>query len=127
MIGAAVAAAAFLTIPALAQNAGGGQSAAATCTSGGLKYAAGEYACVPACHGERRLVRCDARTYGSTTTLGIWTFVSDVCPSAMIEKSPWPNDWTLLPTTAEMTPLPVVVNFSGIAPEIAPKIGSHWN
>ena len=33
---------------------------AAVCQNSGRDYKVGEYACIPACHGQRRLARCDA-------------------------------------------------------------------
>ena len=93
---------------------------AAVCTSAGNTYSAGDYACIPACHGQRRLARCDA--VGQSAS---WTYVSNACPSAMI-NAPWPSDWSELPAATDMTPLPVTVRMSAIDPKIAPLIGSHY-
>ncbi len=91
-----------------------------TCSSAGNTYQAGDYACIPACHGQRRLARCDAAGQA-----GAWTYVSNSCPSAMI-NAPWPSDWSALPTVTDMTPLPVPVRMSAIDARIAPLIGSHY-
>jgi hypothetical protein len=110
------------------------QNSRAACMSGGVTYIAGEYACIPACHGQRRLARCDTSVssipqndHGATTTAGaIWTYISDACPSVMIINQPWPSDWNEVPVATNMTPVPVKVILSAISPEIAPKVGSHW-
>jgi hypothetical protein len=122
---------AFTATTALAQDAQ--QKTAAVCTSGGVTYAAGEYACIPACHGQRRLARCDVTVPSSaqgsaaqSTQSATWTYVSDACPSAMIINPPWPSDWSETPLATDMTPLPVKVIMSAISPAIAPKVGSHW-
>jgi len=124
-IGAALALV-FLAGPASAQGQSL-QNSGPTCVTGGVQYAAGEYACIPVCHGARRLARCDTYTSAFQGDRATWTYVSDACPSVMIIRPLWPNDWTQLPVEAAMTPKPVTVNLSGIAPEIAPLIGSHWN
>ena len=90
------------------------------CTSAGNTYSAGDYACIPACHGQRRLARCDV--VGQSAS---WTYVSNACPSAMI-NAPWPSDWSPVPSATDMTPLPVNVRMSAIDPKIAPLIGSHY-
>jgi len=87
------------------------------CTNAGIQYQPGEYACIPACHGQRRLARCD-----TVAERASWTYVSDACPSAMIINPPWPSDWTELPVASAMTPIPLVVNLSAIDPQIAPRI-----
>ncbi len=125
---AVILAAAFAAGPAAAQNAPSQPpqapaNAVQSCTSGGLTYQVGEYACLPACHGERRLAQCEVSV---TTKQPLWTYVSDGCPSAMIINPPWPSDWTETPVATNMTPLPVKVNMSAISPAIAPRIGSHW-
>jgi hypothetical protein len=91
-----------------------------TCTSAGNTYQLGDYACLPACHGRRRLARCDA-----VGQAGSWTYVSNACPSAMI-NTPWPASWTQLPVATAMTPIPVSVHMSAIDPGIAPLVGSHY-
>jgi hypothetical protein len=92
------------------------QDASLICRNAGNEYKVGEYACIAACHGQRRLARCDA-----IATAATWTYVSDACPSAMIVPE-WPSDWSELPAIAAMTPIPVDVNMSAIAPAIAQKI-----
>ncbi len=98
----------------------GGAGSSTVCLSAGNTYQAGDYACIPACHGQRRLARCDAN--GQTAS---WTYVSNACPSAMI-NAPWPSDWSQLPAATDMTPLPVAVRMSAIDPKIAPLVGSHY-
>lgn len=93
------------------------QNATLVCTNAGVQYSVGEYACIPACRGQRRLARCD-----TVAERASWTYVDDACPSAMIINPPWPSDWTEVPVVAVMTPIPLVVNLSAIAPDIAPKI-----
>ncbi len=110
----------FMTMPALAQDVGAPPVSNAVCTNAGATYKVGEYACIAACHGQRRLARCDA-----IATAASWTYVSDACPSAMINPS-WPSDWTEVPAVADMTPVPVTVRMSAIDPKIAPLIGSHF-
>lgn len=92
----------------------------AICTSAGNSYKVGDYACIPACHGQRRLARCDV-----TGVSAAWTYVSNACPSAMI-TAPWPTDWSQIPAATDMTPIPVTVRMSAIDPTIAPLIGSHY-
>ena len=92
----------------------------AVCTSAGNSYQAGDYACIPACHGQRRLARCDVAGQSAS-----WTYVSNACPSAMI-NTPWPSDWSQVPAATDMTPLPVTVRMSAIDPRLAPLIGSHY-
>jgi hypothetical protein len=54
-----------------------------TCTAGGHIYQPGDIACIPACHGQQRLAKCDQSAKGFT-----WTTISDSCPSAMNLLSP---------------------------------------
>ncbi len=95
-------------------------ASSAVCTSAGNTYRAGDYACIPACHGQRRLARCDVVGQAAS-----WTYVSNACPSAMI-NTPWPSDWSQLPAVTDMTPLPVSVRMSAIDAKIAPLIGAHY-
>ena len=95
------------------------EDAAPVCTSAGVQYKVGEYACIPACHGRRRLARCDVLADTAS-----WTYVLDACPSAMINR-PWPGEWTALPVVAAMTPLPVSVNMSAPTPAIQMRIAGH--
>ena len=115
IIGATALTAAFVALPAA------GQEASTICTNSGIQYNIGEFACIAACHGQRRLARCD-----TVAERASWTYVSDACPSAMIINPPWPTDWTELPAVAAMTPKPLNVNLSAIAPEIAPRIAAAY-
>jgi hypothetical protein len=85
-----------------------GPAAAAelACLSDGHSYRVGEYACLPACHGKFRYARCDA-----VATSASWTFISDTCPSALLEPH-LPAYASLLPVVTAMTPRPIVVNMS---------------
>ncbi len=117
--------AALSAIPAAAQDAPTtpalpAPASPAVCTSAGNTYNVGDFACIPACHGQRRLARCDVAGQSAS-----WTYVSNACPSAMI-NAPWPSDWSQLPAATDMTPLPVVVRMSAIDPAVAPRIGSHF-
>lgn len=87
------------------------------CVNAGLSYHAGEFACIAACHGRRRLARCDA-----LADKGSWTYVSEACPTSMINQ-PWPSEWTEMPAVAAMTPVPLVLDRSAIAPEADLKFG----
>ena len=82
------------------------------CQNSGRDYKVGEYACIPACHGQRRLARCDAAAQSAT-----WTYISDVCPSAMLPPSP--SDATARPIRAAMTPIPLPIEhtMSEMSPE----------
>ena len=102
-------AAGFLSLPASAQTG-------LVCLNAGNSYKVGEFACIAACHGKRRLARCDAVAEKAS-----WTYVSDVCPSAMIVP-PWPSDWSEIPAVTAMSPIPYTLNSSAIAPEIAVRI-----
>ena len=84
------------------------------CQNSGRDYKVGEYACIPACHGQRRLARCDA---AAQSTAAAWTYVSDVCPSAMLP--PAPADATARPIRAAMTPIPLPIEhtMSEMSPE----------
>jgi hypothetical protein len=78
------------------------------CTNSGMRYSVGEFACIAACHGQRRLARCD-----SVSEQPKWTYVSESCPSAMLNQ-PWPSAWSEVPADALMSPKPVHVNRSAI-------------
>jgi len=88
--------------------------AAPVCQNSGRDYQVGEYACIPACHGQRRLARCDTIAQAASAT---WTYVSDVCPSAMLPPSP--ADATVRPIRAAMTPIPLPIEhmMSEMSPE----------
>ena len=117
--------AALSATPAAAQDApvspAQPQASPAVCLNAGNSYKVGEYACIAACHGERRLARCDA--VGQAVS---WTYVSNACPSAMI-NTPWPSDWSQIPVAADMTPVPLAVRMSAIDASVAPLIGSHFS
>jgi hypothetical protein len=72
------------------------------CLNSGREYKIGEFACIPACHGQRRLARCDVNAETAS-----WTYVSDACPSALL--SPAPEDATARPIAVAMTPLPLPI------------------
>jgi len=100
--------------PAQDQQSPPGQgSASLACTNAGSQYKVGEFACIAACHQQRRLARCDVVSEKAS-----WTYVSEACPSAMIINPPWPSDWTEVPAVAAMSPVPVVVNYSALPPEM---------
>ena len=80
------------------------------CKNAGISYAVGEFACIAACHQERRLARCDVVSENAS-----WTYVSEACPSAMINP-PWPSDWSEVPAVSAMSPIPVSVSFSAPPP-----------
>ena len=118
ILGATIAAGAFLAGPLLAQDtqsssppASGGNNTALICMNAGNQYAVGEFACIAACHERRRLARCD-RTASSAS----WTYASEACPSAMINP-PWPSDHTELAAVTVMSPIPLDVNMSAPIPE----------
>ena len=53
-----------------------------------------------------------------------WTYVSDACPSALINR-PWPSGRTVIPVIAAMSPVPVRVNMSAPTPEIQLEIAGY--
>ena len=63
-----------LTIVVNAQEA-----APVTCIAQGRDYVVGDIACIPACHGNQRLAKCEQTGNGGVT----WTPISDSCPQAM--------------------------------------------
>jgi hypothetical protein len=100
--------------PAVAQDQNAPQSpsdVSSVCVNAGNRYEVGEFACIAACHQQRRLARCDVVANRTS-----WTYVSEACPSAMINP-PWPSDWSEVPAVAAMTPIPLVVNHSAPAPD----------
>ena len=105
--GLAISFLALAALPAFAQD---GQQSTLACTNAGISYAVGEFACIAACHQQRRLARCDAVSDNAS-----WTYVSDACPSAMI-NAPWPSDWSEVPAATVMSPIPVTVTFSAPPP-----------
>jgi hypothetical protein len=52
-----------------------------TCVAAGRDYSIGEIACIPACHGQQRLAKCERTDRGVD-----WTSISDNCPAAMNSK-----------------------------------------
>lgn len=57
----------------------------ATCAADGRNYQPGEIACIPACHGQQRLAKCE-RTDGGVS----WTNISESCPNANLHLTPRP-------------------------------------
>lgn len=107
------------TIPAVVALAGvtvlpaAAEEATPICRNAGNIYQVGEFACIAACHGARRLAQCKQATYGTT-----WIYVSDVCPSAHLVAPP-PNNASQIPTVTAMTPLPGPLKISELSPEIS--------
>ena len=112
LIGVALSSAFALAQDQPAPSAGATSPGTTTlaCVNAGSQYQVGQFACIAACHGQRRLARCDAVAERAS-----WTYVSEACPTAMINP-PWPSDWTELPAVAEMSPIPLVVNKSAPVP-----------
>jgi len=107
---AALIAAGISSGPVLAQNM------SLACTNAGNTYQVGDFACIAACHGARQLARCD-----QVAESAIWTYVSDVCPSAHFVPPP-PNDASQVPVKTAMTPLPGPLKISTPTPEIMLKL-----
>lgn len=103
-------------VAALAGSPASGQETTAVCTNAGYDYKVGEFACIAACHGARRLAQCKEASYGTT-----WIYVSDVCPSAHIVPPP-PGNASQIPTVAAMTPLPGPLKISEIGPDVSLKL-----
>lgn len=115
----------LVAAPALAQDQQGqtGQDTASiVCVNAGSQYKVGEFACIAACHQQRRLARCDVVSEKAS-----WTYVSEVCPSAMIINPPWPSDWSEVPAVAAMSPVPIVVNYSALPPEMPLTMAAFVN
>lgn len=109
----------LLAGPALAQDGPTSSPPASTelaCTNAGTSYSVGDFACIAACHQQRRLARCD-----SASGKASWTYVSDACPSAMI-NAPWPATWSEIPAVTVMSPRPVVVTRSERPAAVSPEI-----
>src|SRR6187397_2058581 len=87
------------------------QDASPLCLNAGHQYQIGDYACLPGCHGRQRYARCDV--LGAAAS---WTYISDVCPIALISPA-MPRSAMLTVATA-MSPIPYQVTMSAIAPEI---------
>ena len=101
---------ALVASPAIAQD---DQELSLSCVNAGTRYAVGEFACIAACHQQRRLARCDMVLNNTS-----WTYVSETCPSAMIINPPWPSDWNEVPAVTVMSPIPVTVTYSAFPPEL---------
>lgn len=112
ILGAALLATGFLV------GSAGAQDTTLLCLNGGNQYKVGDYACIPGCHGRQRYARCDA-----IATEASWTFISDVCPVALLSPAA-PVDVSLAPVQSAMTPIPFVLAMSAIAPEIAEEIAA---
>lgn len=106
---ALAATAATAIVPAFAQGA------TPLCLNAGRQYQIGDYACLPGCHGRQRYARCDS--LGASAT---WTYISDVCPIALMSPA-MPDNATLSVATA-MSPIPYRVTMNAIAPDIAARI-----
>lgn len=111
IIGAAFVAAADLSVVAARA-----QEATLVCTNAGNSYKVGEFACIAACRGARRLARCDIVVETAT-----WTYVSDVCPSAMFVPGP-PAEASQIPVKAAMTPLPGPLKICEMAPNAPARL-----
>ena len=102
---------AAMAAPAFAQDA------TPLCLNAGYQYQVGDYACLPGCHGRQRYARCDALGVAAS-----WTYISEVCPIALISPA-MPASATLTVATA-MSPIPYQVTMSAIAPEIEARIAA---
>jgi hypothetical protein len=112
LIGVALSSAFALAQDQPAPNPGAaGPGISLACLNAGNQYQVGQFACIAACRGQRRLARCDA-----VADRASWTYVSEACPSAMINP-PWPSDWNEIPAVVEMTPTPLVANMCEPVPE----------
>ena len=94
------------------------QTSVLTCSNAGNTYKVGEFACIAACHGARRLARCDPGGQSA-----IWTYVSDVCPSARFVPPP-PAEASQIPVLAAMTPLPGPLKISTVAPDMPLRLAN---
>jgi hypothetical protein len=108
--------AAFAVAAGLSAGTARAQEATLVCTNAGNSYKVGEFACIAACHGARRLARCDIVVESAT-----WTYVSDVCPSAMFVPGP-PAETSQIPVRAAMTPLPGPLKISEMAPNAPARL-----
>lgn len=105
-----------LLLAAMAVPAGA-QDATPLCINAGHQYQVGDYACLPGCHGRQRYARCDA--LGAAAS---WTYISEVCPIAMLEPATPVN--ATLTVSAAMSPIPFKVTMSAIAPAIEARIAA---
>ena len=92
------------------------QEADSICRNAGNEYKVGDFACIAACHGARRLAQCKQASYGTT-----WIYVSDVCPSAHVVPPPRANT-SQIPTVAAMTPLPGPLKISEFPPAFSLRL-----
>jgi hypothetical protein len=100
------------SLPTLAQDT------SSTCTNAGRTYTLGQTVCIAACHGARRLARCDV-----VVETASWVYISEVCPSAMFVPPP-PAGLSQTPLIAAMTPLPGPLKMSPIAPAISVQLAN---
>jgi hypothetical protein len=110
---AVMALAGIPAVPAAAQ-----EQATPICRNAGYTYEIGEFACIAACHGARRLAQCKQASYGTT-----WIYVSDVCPSAHVVPPP-PGNASQIPTVAAMSPLPGPLKISEFSPDVALRMAA---
>jgi hypothetical protein len=100
------------SLPAVAQDT------SSTCSNAGRSYTLGQTVCIAACHGARRLARCDM-----VVETASWVYISEVCPSALFIPPP-PTDLSQTPLIAAMTPLPGPLKMSAIAPAISVQLAN---
>ena len=100
--------AAMSAVSAAAQDV---KPSTALCTNSGNEYKVGEYACIAACHGARRLARCDAVAQTAS-----WTYVSDACPSAMLPPSLMESCAKPIVTAMSPSLLPIERRVSDMSP-----------
>jgi len=93
------------------------QEATPICINAGHQYRVGDYACLPGCHGRQRYARCDM--LGTSAT---WTYISEVCPIALLSPA-LPQKASLSVVTA-MSPIPYPATMSAISPETAARISA---
>lgn len=93
------------------------QDATPICINAGHQYRVGDYACLPGCHGRQRYARCDV-----LGTAASWTYISEVCPIALL--SPVLPEKASLSVATAMSPIPYQVTMSAIPPEIAERISA---
>jgi len=72
-----------------------------SCTNSGNIYRVGDVACIPACHGQQRLARCDLASGQAT-----WTTIADACPSARMMHAPALARSSKIPGVGAGTPIP---------------------
>lgn len=107
---------ALMVVMGLAALPAAAQDADPICRNAGNVYKVGEFACIAACHGARRLAQCKQASYGTT-----WIYVSDVCPSAHLVPPPLDNA-SQIPTATAMTPRPGPLRISELSPEVSLRL-----